>query len=398
MRQFYADLHIHIGCTEGGSPVKISASRKLTFYNIAREASLHKGMDIIGIIDCHSPYVLKDIERYLQAGEMTELSGGGLAFRNTTILLGCELEVRDEGMNGPAHLLVFLPYLKEMKKFSDWLSRHMTNVHLSSQRLYTTSRQLQQIVSAYGGIVIPAHIFTPHKSMYGVASHRMHPFLDLEQIYAVELGLSADAEMAGHLSELNNMTFLSNSDAHSLTNIGREYNVFRLKRPDFNEFKKAIQRQDGRQVIANYGLNPRLGKYHRTYCVNCEQVLDDEHFLSLSLEDARCPKCHSRKFVTGVMERILQIADQPQSVFPPHRSNYYYQVPLSFIPGLGKKTMMKLLDHFGTEMNILHQVNTKQLAEVVGPKITAYIDQARNGTLMFNAGGGGRYGTVQSSV
>src|SRR5690606_20901905 len=123
---YYADLHVHIGRTNAGNPVKISGSRNLTFGNIAKEAEERKGISLIGIIDCHSPGVQRDIDDYLQAGEMKELQEGGIAYGGTTILLGCELEIREPGMP-PAHLLVFYPSLEQMKSFTKWLDKHMKN-------------------------------------------------------------------------------------------------------------------------------------------------------------------------------------------------------------------------------------------------------------------------------
>lgn len=395
LNEYFADLHIHIGRTEKGASVKISGSHDLTFYNIAMEASERKGMDIVGIIDCHSPGVLDDIEQYLLKGEMIELEGGGLAYQRTTIFLGSEIEVKDEGMSGPIHLLAFVPDVDQMRRLSSWLSTRMTNVHLSSQRLYASAKELQEKVLEHDGLLIPAHIFTPYKSIYGAAASSMAPFFDLEYLHAVELGLSADTEMADHLSELNAMTFLSNSDAHSLAKIGREYNKIRMRAPNFDEFKKAMRRQEGRCVAANYGLNPRLGKYHRTYCLTCERVLERERWQAEADPDFSCPHCSGTKFVKGVMDRIEEIADLQHSESPSHRPPYHYQVPLEFIPGLGKKTMEKLLDHFSTEMNILHNVSRQDLAEVTGEKIADYIEQARNGTLALSSGGGGKYGKVK---
>lgn len=66
MQSYYADLHIHIGKTEKGRPVKISGSKDLTFHRIAQEASDRKGIDMIGIIDCHSPSVQDEISAYLE--------------------------------------------------------------------------------------------------------------------------------------------------------------------------------------------------------------------------------------------------------------------------------------------------------------------------------------------
>jgi len=77
MNAYYADLHIHIGRTEKGNPVKISGAHKLTFINIAHEASSRKGIEMIGIIDCHAPAVQAEISAYLDKGEIKELAGGG---------------------------------------------------------------------------------------------------------------------------------------------------------------------------------------------------------------------------------------------------------------------------------------------------------------------------------
>lgn len=390
MKSVFADLHIHIGRTENGIPVKISGSRDLTFRNIAHEASRRKGIELIGIIDCQSPAVQHDMMTYMDQGEMEELAGGGIRFENTTVLLGSEIEVRDPGL-GPAHLLAYLPTLETMRAFTEWMSRYMKNVVLSSQRIYVTARELQQEVIDRGGFVIPAHVFTPHRSVYGSCVDRMGELLDLEKLTAVELGLSSDTEMASHISELDPYPFVTNSDAHSLGKIGREYNRIAVEQADYSELLKALRMQGGRRIEANYGLNPRLGKYHRTYCAQCESILDESE-LSIS----RCVLCGSMKIVRGVMDRILSVADREQPVVPNWKASYHYQVPLEFIPGLGKKTLGRLLDRFGTEMDILHRVDEEQLAEAAGGEIARRIVLAREGRLGIGSGGGGTYGRIHA--
>ncbi|NEW06162.1 TIGR00375 family protein [Paenibacillus sp. SYP-B3998] len=390
MNSYYVDLHIHIGRTEKGSAVKISAANDLTFFNIAREASERKGIEVIGIIDCHSPTVQDEIMMYLDRGEMIEQAGGGIRYKETHILLGSEIEVRDPGM-GAAHLLAYMPNLSTMQDFTRWMKGHMKNVELSSQRIYVPARTLQEEVLGRGGIVIPAHIFTPHKSIYGSSSTRMEHLLQLDGISAVELGLSADSDMAGLISELDRYTFVTNSDAHSLGKIGREYNQMQLAAPTYEEIVKALHRQDGRKVEANYGLNPRLGKYHRTYCGACESILDESE---TTVE--RCLYCGSKKIVRGVMDRILALADREEPYLPPYRPSYQFQVPLEFIPGLGPKKLNQLLLRFGTEMNVLHRSAREDLASIVGEDIAAYIVGAREGRLELEVGGGGRYGKVKN--
>lgn len=276
-----------------------------------------------------------------------------------------------------------------MTDFSAWMSRHMRNVNLSSQRLYAPARELQDEIYSRGGILIPAHIFTPHKGLYGCTAERMADIFDLDRIAAVELGLSADSEMAGYLSELDDFTFLTNSDAHSLGKLGREYNVMELAQPSFAELRLALERKEGRKVTANFGLNPRLGKYHRTYCGGCGSIIDEAYVTS-----ERCQYCGSLKLVRGVFDRILDIADRETPVVPANRPPYHYQVPLEFIPGLGKAKMNALLQAFGTEMNILHGCGEAEIASVVGADLASMIVQARSGILELSAGGGGR--TVKS--
>ena len=118
--------------------------------------------------------------------------------------------------SGEYHLLVYLPTLGQMKMFTKWLAKHMKNVQLSTQRLYQPVEALQEKVAELEGLLIPAHIFTPFKSVYGSAAERMGGLLDLSQLAGVELGLSSDSSMADQLSEVQSLTFLTNSDAHSI--------------------------------------------------------------------------------------------------------------------------------------------------------------------------------------
>lgn len=388
LKDCYCDLHVHIGKASNGQSVKISGSRDLTFAGIAKEAAERKGIELIGIIDSHSPPVQQDIMDCLESGEMTEAEGGGISYRGTTIVLGAEIEIREPGRK-ECHVLAFMPDLNTMMDFSSWMSRHMRNINLSSQRLYAPSRVLQDEITGRGGLLIPAHIFTPHKGLYGCATEQMADLFDLKRIAAVELGLSADSEMAGYISELDPYSFLTNSDAHSLGKIGREYNVMELAEPSFKELQMALERRAGRRVAANFGLNPRLGKYHRTYCSGCGSIIDEDFATS-----DRCPYCGSIKLVQGVLDRILYIADREAPNIPAHRPPYHYQVPLDFIPGLGKAKMNVLLQAFGNEMNILHKATEQEISAIAGADLASKIIAARSGVLELSVGGGGTYGKV----
>ncbi|WP_028561362.1 endonuclease Q family protein [Paenibacillus pinihumi] len=390
LKKVYADLHLHIGRTDSGLPVKISGSRDLTFRNIAHEAAERKGISLIGVIDAHSPGVQQDIAALLDSGEMSELAAGGIRYRNVTLLPGAEIEVRDQGMAGPAHYLCYMPSFDAMQSFTAWMSGYMKNVQLSSQRIYVTGRHLQEETRKRGGLFIPAHIFTPHKSLLGSAATRIGDVLDPELIDAVELGLSADSAMAGWIPDLDRYPFLTNSDAHSLRKIGREYNALHMMEPSFEELKMVLEGRDGRGIAANYGLNPLLGKYHRTYCKACGALANG------TAVHGNCPDCGSGKLVGGVMDRIERLALESGREKPSEaaRPSYMYQIPLDFMPGLGPKLLDRLLGRFGTEMNILHEVPYELLAGEAGSQLASLICGAREGKVALQSGGGGTYGKV----
>ena len=243
-----------------------------------------------------------------------------------------------------------------MKDFSHWLSGHLKNIHLSSQRIYVSGKELQQKVKELGGLFIPAHVFTPYKSLYGKGvKYSLTEVFDPEYIDGIELGLSSDTYMADGITELHSYTFLSNSDAHSLGKIAREYQIISMNEPTFSELKKALSQEDGRGIVANFGLDPLLGKYHQTVCEKCQEPFKPEEEI--------CPNCGHGKYVKGVADRIAELSTSKRE--PPNRPPYIYQIPLEFIPGLGPKLRGKLLNHFGTEMAILHEVSFEHLQEVV---------------------------------
>lgn len=387
MKKYYADLHIHIGRTFSGKAVKITGSKTLTFSNIIEHARDLKGLNMIGIIDCHSPEVLLEMENLLQSGRLAEHPGGGLAYGGLTVIPGSELEIYDENCHGPVHLLCYFPNIAIMKEFSAWLSRYVKNIQLSSQRIYASGEELQKKVKALGGLFIPAHIFTPFKSLFGKGVKKsLTEVLDPELIDGVELGLSANTAMADSLKELQRYTYLTNSDAHSLNKIAREYQLIELVEPSFEQLGNALKGDGEQGILCNYGLDPLLGKYHQTVCAHCLYPIEPDA--------EKCSHCGHTKSVKGVADRIAELKTAEHG--PKNRPPYIHQVPLQFIPGIGPKLLDKLLAHFGTEMAILHEVPESALKQVVPEKIANMIIKARTGQLSLHAGGGGKYGTVAS--
>ena len=162
----------------------------------------------------------------------------------------------------------------------------------------------------------------------------------------------------------------------------------------FESFKKVlgyedqIQNDDNKKlnyIVCNNGMYPKLGKYNKTYCDMCECVSE--------IEDGKCKKCGSKKIVKGVEDRVLEIADG-KSISPKNRPEYIYKIPLEYIPKLGKKTKEKMLELYGTEMNILNKVSIENIEENFGKQIAKNIEIARNGNITIQNGGGGIYGKL----
>jgi len=394
MNEVFADLHVHIGRSEKNKPIKITAAKSLNFANIAKECRDKKGIDIVGIIDCASPYVIEDIEEFLKQGDAYEIEDGGIIYKDKVcIILGSEIEtseINEKGKTGSAHNLCYFPKLKDIKAFSEEMKTHIRNITLSSQRANISAYELIDIVEKYNGVLIPAHAFTPHKSFYGNCTDRLEKIFKekYSRIPAIELGLSSDTYLADEISELESKSFLTNSDAHSLPKIAREYNKILVEDISFKELFKAIRNEDGRKILCNYGLDPKLGKYHRTYCEVCEKNIEGKAPVT------KCDTCDSRNITMGVFDRIEVIKDKPTTQSPANRPPYVYQIPLTFIPGVGPKIIDKLLSNFETEMNILHRLSEDDIEGVVGSKIAKNIVAAREGKMSIQAGGGGVYGKI----
>ncbi|GEN54858.1 endonuclease Q family protein [Halobacillus faecis] len=382
---FFVDLHIHIGRDWNGKPVKITGSKSLTLSNILEEATNRKGLDMVGVIDAQAPAVQEEMIDLIDRGQAHELKEGGIRYEDTVLLLGSEIEVYDAACSGPIHVLCFFPTVNRMRAFTTWLSQKMKNVNLSSQRFYGTARELQQYVKEHEGIFIPAHVFTPFKSLYGKGvKETLREVLDPDKIDAVELGLSADTGMADLIGELEPYTYVTNSDAHSLGKLAREYQQMALKALNFEELQMALHNQQGRKVLTNYGMSPAMGKYHQTVCAKC--------LSPAKLSASHCEACGSEKIVKGVKDRVQELKSSTQKK---ERPPYIYQVPLSSLPGVGTRTYEKLMEAFSTEMAVIHEVSREELRAVIPEQVVERIIAMRKGTLTIQAGGGGHYGRIQ---
>ena len=335
MNTYFLDLHVHIGRDSEGQAVKITASPHLTLPNILRECLERKGLDLVGIVDCGTFGVLQDLKKLIATGDLIELAQGGWRYQERiTLFAGAELETI-EANGGRAHHLCFFPNLLKLEDFARFIWTKVKNRRLSSQVCYLTTAQLFREVKKRNGLFIPAHVFTPYKGLYGNCAPSLSDVLGSEapEIKAVELGLSADRKMALLIPELRERLFLANSDAHSLAKIGREYNQVMLETPSFEGLTNLLTGKKGK-IIANYGLDPQLGKYHRSYCQQCNRSLRETPPLF------SCPYCGEQdKFVQGVLDRIVSITElhQDDEMARQLKPGSIIIKFLKFLPGIGQK-------------------------------------------------------------
>lgn len=393
MKEYYVDVHVHIGRSSDGYEIKKATANNLTFENIAYESRYRKGINIIGVVDSISPWVISDIENMMDRGEIVECKRGGLEYKKQlNIILGAEIDTKE--VNGcHSHSLVFFSYLDQVKRFSVEMEKYIKNIHACCSMAHLTGQELFGIVDFLGGVYMPAHAFTPYKSFYGNCCDSLRDIFDEEsfgKIPSIELGLSADTKMASMLTELDGKSYISNSDAHSLGKMGREYNVFLMDGLNYDEWLMALKSENGRKITANYGLNPKLGKYHRSYCLVCDKIIDGKP------PKLQCPVNPDHRILVGVLDRLQVIRDRDVPYLD-HRPPYYYQIPLGFLPKVGPKTIDKLIEAFGNEMNILHKVSEEELARVVKEDIAHNIVLAREGKLEIHEGAGGTYGRIQQT-
>ncbi|GEO25752.1 hypothetical protein AAC03nite_15370 [Alicyclobacillus acidoterrestris] len=383
LHEYDADFHIHVGRALG-KPVKIAAGASLTLENLLHHAAFVKGLDIITVIDGVCDNVLVEVDRLTRVGELASVAGGGLMYRDRMlVLLGAEVELAGPSGNA-AHFGCWFADYEHARDFNQWLKTVQKNTQLSSQRAWTDALTLQTETHAREGLFIVHHAFTPFKGLLGSCVRRVGDFLDLGRVDALELGLSSDTEMADRLSELSRLTFVTNSDAHGVANIAREYNRVQMAALNFREVAKVLNRVDGRGIAANYGLHPEQGKYYRTRCRACDEFV----------QAGGCRCGTTLHHVYGVKDRLEDICDLPDAVHPAHRPPYFHHIPLLDIPGLGPGAYRKLLAAYGTELAVRRTADESGLVDVVGERLGRSIARALNGDIHWEVGGAGTYGKV----
>lgn len=379
-----ADFHIH-------SRYSGATSKNMEFPVIARQAEL-KGLNLVGTGDALHGKWLNEIKKLEKYGE------GIYALGETKFII--TLEVEDSRR---VHHCAILPDISCAESLREVFSKY-SNLDIDGRpHLSLKGDEIAEIISDAGGLIGPGHAFVPWTSVY-----KEYDSIDdcygsaVKRVRFIELGLSADTDMADTIEELQNLTFLSNSDAHSPwpNKLGREFNRLEVNDITFKDISLAIERRKGRSIVLNVGFDPQMGKYHRSACIKCYNIYNLEEAQRLKW---KCSKCGGR-IKKGVKDRIKEIATWDEPMHPYHRPEYIKIVPLSEIiaSALGvnfysKKVQTlwnKLVSKFGSEIAVLIDESFEDIAVESGEAVAAYIISFRMGDFRIREGGGGRYGEI----
>jgi uncharacterized protein (TIGR00375 family) len=416
MHQFNADLHIH-------SLHSIGVSKSMTIPNLAKGAK-EKGLNILGTGDATQPQWLNHLMRHIQ------MKNSIYSYEQVSFIPTTEIEDAES-----IHHLILLndfEAVENLRKALRHSSPNLNNEWGGRPRVRLRAEELAGLVRDVGGLIGPAHAFTPFRSIFRENRHSSLKSCygaETENIRFIELGLSADSEIADCIPELRTISYLTSSDAHSPgpEKLGREFTRFEMESPTFDELRLALMRMKGRRSVLNVGLDPRLGKYYLSFCTKCRRTLviqtgdDTPSFDDLNvyihcsseternrlLHDIQRRKVHcpadGKSLRLGVRDRVAAIGEGVSKSLP-HRPRYLRTAPLLdiittalAIGSSSSKSARELYDmmrdELGAETLILTDAPLEKIHQF-NERLSSMIRGYRDGSARYEAGGGGRYGRL----
>ncbi|MCX8110971.1 MAG: endonuclease Q family protein [Syntrophorhabdaceae bacterium] len=404
---FIADLHIHSRFSRATSP-------DMTPEGIWRWAQL-KGIAVIGTGDFTHPGWFKEIADKLEPSENGLLTLKK-QYRNQDIPSSCRADVffmvtgevsciySKDGKTRKVHCILMVPDMQTAARINITLSKIGNLKSDGRPILGLDARELLNITldASPEALFIPAHAWTPHFSVFGAASgfnSLSECFEDLTPyVFSIETGLSSDPPMNWRLSSLDNITLISNSDAHSPVKIGREANIFETE-VSYRGITEAIKTKKGfRNTIEFF---PEEGKYHYDGHRNCGICLAPEQTKAY---DYICPVCKKR-ITIGVMHRVQTLADRDNGSRPEGAPDYRSIIPLNEViaealkTGQNSKAVMseyfKIISNLGPEFKILLETPLDDIGRVSHPLISEAIKRVRENKIHISPGYDGEYGRIK---
>jgi len=402
------DLHIH-------SKYSRACSKDLELSNIAMACET-RGIDIVSVGDFTHPQWFLHIKENLK-----EVSEGVYKLKDgsskTKFILGTELSCikKHKEQTRRVHVCIFAPSIKTVEKFNKRLEKMGFNLKSDGRPILgLTVKELLQIMLDVDERMemIPAHAWTPWFAIFGSKSgydSLEEAFEELTpHIKAIETGLSSDPLMNWRLSQLDDITLISNSDAHSTAKLGREANVFEFedkKEITYTEIFKIINKGDKKKFKYTLEFYPEEGKYYADGCSNCQFSCGPAETKRLKVV---CPKC-KKKMTVGVLTRIDELADRTEEeslkIGKEKMIPYKSLVPLSeiianvFSCGVNTKKVKiqydSLINSLGNEFSILLELSIKKIEKVSSKEIAMAIQRVREGKVKVIPGYDGLFGKIK---
>ena len=411
---FYADFHIHSRFSRG-------TSKTMDLLQLAAWAGV-KGITVLGSgdfthplwFDCLKSELAESApglfsltqQSWIRALDSKELTNFRICYKalktahaGVFFILSSEISLiyKKNKKVRKVHLLILAPSLTAVEKINAHLNQRFNLKADGRPILGISARDLSAKILDIDDqvLIIPAHIWTPWFSLLGSKSG----FDSVEEcfedyapyIHAVETGLSADPPMLASVSSLQRLTFLSNSDAHSASNLGREANELDCNL-SYTGIAQAIRTGN---IVKTIEFFPEAGKYHYDGHRNCA--------VSLSPAAARktnnlCPVC-AKPLTLGVLHRVQELSDQQGKAPVP----FVYQIPLKQILAqmlkCGEPTKkvqryyFSLIDRFGPEFHLLQHVAIEEISKSDEP-LAAAIQAMRQNRVRRVPGFDGVYGRI----
>jgi uncharacterized protein (TIGR00375 family) len=390
LKTYHADFHIH-------SRYSGATSNRMDVETIAQQARL-KGLNIVGTGDIFHPKWFESVR-----AELREVDEGTFEHEvyGTRFILTVEVEDAKR-----VHHLILFPSVDAVNGMREVLAKKSADIDSDGRaHVEMEAPELVDLALEHDCMIGPSHAFTPWTSMYKEFDSLGACYGDrAPDVKFLELGLSADTDMADRIGELQDKTFLSCSDAHSPwpEKLGREFNRLELAEPTYREVEMAIKRENNRRISMNVGFDPRLGKYHMSACSRCFQQYDLGRAVALRW---RCERCGGW-IKKGVWDRVNELATYPEPKHPPHRPPYLRIAPLSEVIALAlctqdlhspevRATWGKLVESFGSEIGALVDAPLDEMEKIAGKRVTAIVKAFRDNSLRVVPGGGGKYGHLE---
>ncbi|HON05984.1 MAG TPA: endonuclease Q family protein [Candidatus Ratteibacteria bacterium] len=393
---YIADFHIH-------SKYSRATSKNMDIEQCTTWAKT-KGISLLGTGDITHPLWFSETRKKLQMSDRKGIySYNGVDF----ILTGEVNNIFPKNrFTRKIHNIVFFSCFEGAERFNKTLEKFTELLVDGRPILQIDTRTLIKMVrdADPDAFVVPAHIWTPHFSLFGANSgfDRIEDCFEEEtsSILALETGLSSDPPMNWLLSSLDRFTLISNSDAHSPQKIGREANVF--SNPfSFYELKEILKTQDKTKFLFTIEYFPEEGKYHYDGHRLCKiRFSPDETIKNRFL----CPVCGKRVTV-GVMHRVCSLADRKNPDERKNRIDYKHLVPLDQVIAsvyqkdvesvLTQQIYKQAIEKIGPELKILLEIPEQELFSILPKEVAIGIKLVREEKLIVIPGYDGEFGTVK---